>query len=193
MKTRASAGISLVEALLATAILAGLGTLVFSVIGNSGRAFQTQSGYLNALERSRDLACRLATELQGASLASLQGITGGTAGPMVENTEYTGIVFQNATAYEGEPQLGDPIRIELAEDPADPVDGQDNSGEGLVDERLVTRRVDAGAARTLGRSLAGLTFRLTGRTLTIVVDQRLRAAREIMPHRHGVSIHLRNP
>jgi hypothetical protein len=193
MKTRTSAGNSLVEALLATTILAGLGTLVFSIIGGSGRAFQTQSGYLNALERSRDLANRLASELQGASVGSLQGITSGVPGTMTEGIEFNGVVFQNTTAYEGELQLGNPIRIELAEDPADPVDGQDNSGEGLVDERLVTRRVNGGAARTLGRCMAGLTFRLTGRTLTIAVDQRLRAAGETVPHRHEVSVHLRNP
>jgi hypothetical protein len=193
MKSRTSAGISLVEALLATTILAGLGTLVFSIIGGSGRAFQTQSGYLNVLERSRDLANRLATELQGASVGSLQGITNGTPGPMTEDTEFPGIVFQNTTGYEGEPQLGNPVRIELAEDPADPVDGRDNSGEGIVDERLVTRRVNGGAAQTLGRCLAGLTFRLTGRTLTIAVDQRLRAAGETVPRRHEISVYLRNP
>tara|TARA_R110002126_G_scaffold41590_5_gene120829 strand:+ start:14330 stop:14974 length:645 start_codon:yes stop_codon:yes gene_type:complete len=136
-RTRRS-GFTLVE------LMIGLPILII-VVGVAGLAAQRgteafgQSTAIDALDRRAGRAMTAMTEALHGSVS-----TGFLPDP-VGNFGSSTLTFQRQTGYvAGAAVLGTPVRIERVAEPADPANGVDDDGDGLIDEGMIQIVTDVG-------------------------------------------------
>lgn len=140
-------GFSLVEVLISITMLGGLlGTMLMVVLGGSaaastGMARQSIEG---AARRALD---RIAGELVSAGAETLD------PDPLAPWGS-SNLTFQPIDGFDGDVVWGDPRSFGLALEEGELDDGQDNNGNGLVDERVLLYTSDAGGPDELVTVLA---------------------------------------
>ena len=145
-----------VSALLLISLLGGVFTFLGSSIG------------VAEVTMSRARIDQQATRTVRRLLADLRQSGGSTVGP---NTGIAGafsdfVEFRTSSSFaSGGPDWSTTTRYEFARDPADPDDGVDNDGDGMIDEGMVVRRVDFGGAGERSETIArGVPELLAGET-----------------------------
>lgn len=137
---RRRAGFTLIELSISLALLGiivGLGALV----GGAGRSAFVQTSTTSQVEaRVKQALDRIAVEVEMASAGSLDPQLTGLV------TDTNTLSMQQVVGIQaGAAVLGDPLTVRFEPDPADPVDGVDNDGDGVIDEgRVVLVRDDGG-------------------------------------------------
>ncbi len=135
-----SSGFTLLEMTISLGLIGLVVSLGAMVADSSSGAFATASSSAQLEAKVTTALNRVAVELEMASSDSLQPqLTG-----LVTDTDQISMQ-QVAGLVEGEVVLGEVLTIAYRQDPADPADGVDNDGDGVVDEgRLVIIRDDGG-------------------------------------------------
>lgn len=125
-------GMTLMEIVLAITILMGVGGTIFLATQSLSSAFRTGSSLATLDSHARTGLNRVADLLEQAGPDTLGAPT---SDPFSGEFE---IVFQRALGFGGGViQYGPVERIRVEPSPADPADGVDNDGNGLIDEGQV--------------------------------------------------------
>ena len=127
-------GFTLIELMIGTTIAAIVGIVLVSSSRSLGSAFQTTSSVVTLEGKVRQALDRVTKMLETASGGSTT-----PAAPTPPNIPFDSLDFQQVVGFTaGAPVLGDVQRLRFEYTAADPNDGVDNDGDGLVDEgRLV--------------------------------------------------------
>lgn len=137
------AGFSLVELLLAVALLSIVLASTAIVSSTGYRTYRASSAQSSAESRARRGLDRAATELRRAVADTVPNPGGNLGMDLVEFRQAVGI---DGT---GNLQLGPLMRLALELDAGEPANGLDDDGDGLVDEgELVLTRDVGGPAQT---------------------------------------------
>lgn len=139
-----SAGFTLLEVAISVAILAlvfALAWTAFDETGSEVSATVRETDLDTALRRSLGM---IKNELSNSGMG-FDGTDRVTSHPSDQDTTSDQVVFQVRVALTGNPNddWGPPITLELQdEDGEDSSNGVDDDGDGIVDERLLTRNQD---------------------------------------------------
>lgn len=134
-------GVTLIETIIATILLASLVAGIYSVLFR-GMDFYDQGVTAAGLDRRAQHALeQISDELV---LSGLDVVTPVAIPPYATGT----ITLQRNLGWSGDQvSWGPPTVFELQPDPGDPADGVDNNGNGLVDEKILVRyEMTAGGA-----------------------------------------------
>jgi prepilin-type N-terminal cleavage/methylation domain-containing protein len=141
VKHTRTAGFSLVEMLVVTAILGFALGVPLMMFRSAAHMRSTVTTCLELQAKVRETLDRIAGRLQGASVSVVpqSALGAGVWSPLVD--------FQVATGWNGVGvDWGAPERIALLPSPEDADDGVDNDSDGLIDERVVVWTTDVGLA-----------------------------------------------
>ncbi|MBI2901588.1 MAG: prepilin-type N-terminal cleavage/methylation domain-containing protein [Planctomycetes bacterium] len=158
---------TLIEVMIATAILAVVVVMVYAMLKSSTDAFAAGGRRAGLNKQARDLLDRLAAEIADAGVSTLQPPfpNGATALTFRRNTGYTG----------GAITFGAPITYAFAYEPGEYDNGIDDNQDGRVDEGRLVRTENNGDSVILSRDIAegGITFTQAGNTVRIVLTLEL--------------------
>lgn len=138
-RTSSRQGFSLLELLLSMATLGTFFTTMILVMGQGSKAARSGMARQSIEGLARRTIDRMATELMGAVVESLD-----PASP-TKPWGSSALTFQRIEGYSaGAVQVGDVVRFSLELEDGETDDGVDNNGNGLIDERklVYTRDVD---------------------------------------------------
>ncbi len=181
LETNSVSGFSLLETVLAVAIFASVIAIAGFFFQNSSKAMSSLANRAYATSRLQSVMDRVITELVSGRFASM-------VPPIPEKSQW--MRFQKVVAPGSPPTYGNPIQIELVQSEEDPVDGQDNDSNGLIDEARVQvwedfpphgptpGEEDAVAVLAINLTNDGLTFTREGAVLLIAMTFQSRPERE---------------
>lgn len=151
---RSRAGFTLIEVSLGTLFLSALLLVAGLATDRALALFRQRRASEELATRAQRLLQRVASEVRFARAASLGPVTLATQGAST-------LSFQRSLGVAGGAvQWGPPTRLGWEPDPADPSDGLDNDGDGLVDEGqclwVESEGLPAERRAVLGHDLAAL-------------------------------------
>lgn len=131
-RSRASRrGSTLIEALIASAMLVMIGSTALLVSETATRSFRTETQASELEIAARTALGKIAALLRSANAAAI--LPPAVAAPQ----SLSQFDFRRSTGYDDVLDMvkwGDPERLTFEYDPGDPDDGVDNDGDGLIDE-----------------------------------------------------------
>lgn len=179
-------GFTLLELMIAIAVLAILGALVFMMLKSMSDSYSTGSLHGGLNSETRDLLDRIAAETADAGITTLV--------PAFPNGSTT-LAFRRNTGYAGGAIVfGAPITYAFVYEPGELNNGIDDNGDGRIDEgRLV--RTENGDPVILSRDLAenGITFTQTGNTIRVILTiEKVDEKRQVVRYTRETTIQIRN-
>lgn len=191
------AGFSLVEVLIASAVLAILVSAVLGIMVVGLQTFNSGNAITVIQNQARRIMDSIAKEIQPAGLSTISPTP-----PALGSAGTHTITFQPCTGYDGasDPpqQWGNVTTIAFAYDSGETNDGVDNNGDGLIDEGLVTKTV-VGATSSQTKILGhwvkenGLSFNLDGTLLTITLEMQKRGGKnELLETSLTTTVQIKN-
>lgn len=177
---RKQAGFSLVEVMIATAILAILFSAVLGTMTMGMQTFNSASALVDIQNQARRTLDDIARAIQPAGLSTISPTPPALGSPGTHT-----ITFQPCTGYDVANDLqqwGSVTTIAFAYERGEANDGVDNNGNNLIDEGIVTLLVAGSGNKTLGHWLKedGLSFNLDGTVLTITLEMHKRGAKGLL-------------
>ena len=129
---RRTAGVTILETVIAMVTVI---VLVGMVTGGVGRAYGTWRGTATQTKLDRNANAAIETIVSSLRSASATSVTTDLAPP----SGGPAITFRSVTGYASDAvTLGELTTISWATDPNEPRDGQDNDGDGLIDEGVIS-------------------------------------------------------
>lgn len=128
-----SGGMTLVEMVMATTLFVAFASSVFLAVDLSSASYRTETVTARLDSLAREAMDELSERLRGSDFDSI------TPEPQLAPVSASSIDFQRSRGFAGGgPNWGPTERVAFEYEPADPDDGLDNDGDGLIDEgRLV--------------------------------------------------------
>jgi hypothetical protein len=196
MRTRGKSGLSLLEVLFATAIMGAVISMVYVILHRSTQRFGNEMVHLALEERARETLLRVARDLREAGEGTLRA--GDPPVVPLPGQAYHDLRFGVITGYDfagREARFGESVRYRWVPDPADPVNGRDDDGNGTVDDGWVELTDRRGRTSRICSHVTaqGLSFKVEGAVVTVTLDLERRDA-DGRPVRGSAvkSIELRN-
>jgi len=190
MKSSGEAGMTLVEVAVASAIFGLVIGMVFWVVLSGQRQVEADSPQAEIENMARRIVDEIAGELRKAGLSTLTPPT---------PVDSSSISFQLVSGYD--PDTGaltyDPEVIQFRFQPssADPVNGVDDDGDGVVDDGTLVREVTGKLPVILTPWAANGDFKVTLQGSALQISLRLRRslkADEVITAERSTSVTLRN-
>jgi hypothetical protein len=192
----AAEGLTLVEVVFATAFLSILVFIVYLVLHRSSERIGNESVHLSLDERAREVLSEVARDLRDSARETLS--TGIPPAPVVPGQAYADLRFGVNSGYDlatRAVQFSRTVRYRFVPDPADPANGADDDGDGLVDEGSVEKTdLHGGVTRICDDVVAsGLRFVLQDRLVTVTLTREHRDPKGTIVRREAnTSVELRN-
>lgn len=134
-RTAEERGFTLLEVLISAALLGGILLICFRLIGSAQGQFATSSLTTSEEVRAEDLLRIVVDRVRNGGISTLSN---GTGAAFPDGTKSSnGLRIRMVTGYSGGAVFGETIGLRLANDPQDPVDGNDNDGDGRIDESIL--------------------------------------------------------
>jgi type II secretory pathway pseudopilin PulG len=136
MRNRQS-GFSLLEVVIAAAMLFVIIGITATLIGTGNNLVTTTSLQTSAEMRAADLVDRLAKEVRNGVLETLRtgdGTTDFYDSAVSEDRSGDGVTVRLTNGYSGGPLLDKTVRVILVAGESSTVDGRDNDNDGYIDE-----------------------------------------------------------
>lgn len=124
-------GVTLLELLIAAAILAVIGAMMMSILLTTSNTYNSEVSAVTLDQNGRWAMDRITEDVRGAVASTRQIVVTGAD---------TSVTFRpNVGYFGGALQLGNPITYKVQLMPGEIDDGLDNNGNGLIDERQLVR------------------------------------------------------
>lgn len=173
------AGFTLIELMLVCLMMAPVLGALLSVSGVVTGTLTANEGNAAAASQANAASLKVSSWLRPASLTTLKAKTGTApfADP-VDDTDYDAAQFRLVVDFASDltPQLGSLRTLQFELDPAETRNGNDDDGDGLVDEGKIVMVDDAGRRMGVAAGVEALTLRKTGRSWTVTVSAAVRDA-----------------
>jgi prepilin-type N-terminal cleavage/methylation domain-containing protein len=194
VETRKQGGFSLVEVMIVTSVFVVVLSAIFGVMGAGLDTYRSGDSLVEVQNQARRIIDQIAKEVQAAGLSTISP----TPPPSGQEGTHT-ITFQPCTGYSGGAiQWGNVTTIAFEYDPDEENNDEDDNGDGLIDEGLITRTEIVGESTQSARlgiwvKENGLSFNLDGPLLTIKIEMEKRGAKgEIMETSLTTSVLIKN-
>lgn len=133
-------GFSLLEVMVAAAILTFVVALIYAALFSAGDTYANDSVHLALDERGREVLNQMVRELREAGVSTF--VSGSPPAAIVAGTPYADVSFGrhsglNLTTKQVE--FGHTVRYRWVLDPAEIANGKDDNANGLVDEGLIEK------------------------------------------------------
>lgn len=142
MKRRSRSGFTLLEVVLAAALLASVMGAALMVVQRGKSAMAEGHLHARAEARAQRALERVVAELRGAGIDALTPALNPNGLTSTSSVTFEPIIGVSGAA----PVWGNPVRIALAPAPEDAADNRDNDADGLVDECVLTLTRNVGSA-----------------------------------------------
>jgi type II secretory pathway pseudopilin PulG len=196
-------GFTLLETVIAGAILAAVVVTIFAVLNSSSAETAAQSKRLELDRLARDTAEQIARDLREAGLSTLRTWIQipGPAGfyPPANGTTYYDLQFGKHSGYDLKTKkvlFANTLRYRWMRDAAEIDDGLDNNGNAVADEGHVERTDPYGTVTRICPDVKeqGLKFVLNGRTvaITLELERKDRGTGVLYAARAETTVELRN-
>jgi len=187
IRLKRMAGLTLLEVMIASALLTIIVLVLFSILSSSASTYAWGTVHADLNGQARDLLDRLTRELADSSVS--------TFAPSFPKDSST-LTFRRTTGYSaGKLTYGPPITYSFVFDPGEADNGIDDNRDGRVDEGRIVR-AEGGQSVVLTRNAreGGLSFtQAFGNTVTIRVTlERLDENRKLMTHDRQTTVQVRN-
>jgi prepilin-type N-terminal cleavage/methylation domain-containing protein len=193
---RRTAGFSLLEVVIASAILALVVLATYGILYSSSTTYANQSVHVALDDLAREVLSDLARDLREAGKHTLT--TGDPPAAVVPGTPYTDLrlgVHSGFSMADRKPLFADTVRYRWVPARGETVDGKDNNRDGFVDEGEIEKMDRFGAVTRICPNVLtdGLKFTLDESAVTVSLELARRDARNTLVSRRAETrIELRN-
>jgi hypothetical protein len=164
-------GYALLEIVLVAAVLLPVLATILSMTSAVSDATRVNERGAMTAEEMRLCSMRVAKLLRPASLENLRVKTDTAWVPLVEDTDYDHVRFQSVRRLpsSSNPNLGVERAVRFELDPEELANGNDDDGDGLVDEGSIYVSDDALVRGCIATGVERFKLRKTGRLLVVTV------------------------
>jgi hypothetical protein len=180
----------------ATAIMGAVISMVYVILHRSTTTWGNEMVQLALVERARETLLRVARDLREAGPDTLRAgepPVVPAAGQVYHDLRFNVITGYDLTEREARFDVG--VRYRWVPDPADPVNGRDDDGNGTVDDGWVEMTDRHGRVSKICShvKLQGLSFQVEGPVVTVTLElERMDPRRKPVTGKLVKSLELRN-